>query len=264
MPSSELKASQEEAEDSDDPAEAHLFPDSSEVPPHVLRVVRAARLPMSAGDAAMLVALQRLKGEISAAQGYVDCLEDSLSDLTAAVVERERTKEQHLTLVSIGLGAAAALAAGIVELADRDTPAVPIIGITGGVGSAALGVAALTVKGPRVELEHQDNVLRAIWQGERDGSFSGFIWRLLEHPRDGSKEPKAALRAQWAALLAGVPAEQQLAMERLIMGSGGSYTLEALRMRKLMLDLLETETDLMNQDFQLLMSYVTTHLEQGR
>ncbi len=263
MPSSELKASQDHPADAQQ-AEAppDLGAELREAPPHVRRVLRAARLPLAASNATTLVALQRLKGEISAAQAYVDCLEDSLGDLTAAVMERKRKKEHVLTLVSIGLGAAAALAAGIVELADRDTPAVPIIGISGGVGSAALGGAALMTKGPRVVLKHRDNVLRTIWRGERDGSFSGFIWRLLEMPRDASTEPKAALRAQWVALLAKLPREQQPAMERLLTGSGGPYTLDALRLRKLMLDLLETEIDLMNQDFQVLMSYVAMHMER--
>jgi hypothetical protein len=229
--------------------------------PTLVRVLRAARvsLPMHGdypGLVAVLIHLQLLKSEISAASAYIDCLNHAIEEIQQAVIARRGQDELLLTIASIGVSAMAGVAAGAVDLAGVHANASPAIGIGGGATSAGLGLAALALPSPTIEVSHEVNVVRAVWLGEPTGGLPPFVWRLLELPRPGDVSPLEALKHLWQSMLDAVDPDRRDAMQELLLGRGGSYDLAALDLREVMLDQLETEVELMNQDFQALVEHI--------
>ena len=238
-------------------------------PPEVVRVFIASRLALAAdrdptpGEAVgILTRLVVLKSELSTGGAYIDCLDDSLEALRGELLDRRNQNELYLTLGSIGVGAAAATAQGVIEVSEPDARAAPILGITGGVAAATLGAAALLWPSPTVWLDHETNVLRSIWRGDDSGGLTPFVWRLLLAPRPSSREaPRTALKRRWESMLGSETDGRRRELELLLFGNGGRYDMEALELREAMLDHLETEVDLMNQEFQALAEFVTRHVE---
>src|SRR5690606_8123804 len=118
------------------------------------------------------------------------------------------------------------------------------------------------------ELEHEPNLLASVWTGVGDDrSFSPFVWKSLFLPRVDGPSPAAELRRRWKEMLEKEAGEGQRssgpsALEHLIFGRGGTYSVDALRLRDAMLDHLETEVALMNQDLQdLLEAWTETALK---
>jgi hypothetical protein len=248
------------------PTSAPTAPGAS---PELVRILWAAGISLPqkgdyVGLTGTLIQLQLLKSEISAASGYIDCLGDSLEELQRAVVDRRGQDELFLTIASIGMSAVAGVAAGAVDLAGKNENAAPAIGIGGGAGSAGLGLAALALPSPTITVSHNVNVVRAIWLGEPTGGLPPFVWRLLELPRTAEGSPREALKHQWEGMLVSLAPDRRVAMQELLLGSGGSYDLAALDLREVMLDQLETEVELMNQDFQALVEYIAVHVAQPR
>lgn len=237
-------------------------------PPDVLRVFTASRIalpqnrhPTPEEAVEILARLMVLKSEMSTARAYIDCLEDSFEALRGELLDQRSQNELYLTLGSIGVGAAAATAQGVVEVSEPDTQAVPILGITGGVISATLGAAALLWPSPTVWLDHEVNVLRSVWKGDDSGGLTPFVWRLLLAPRPPSQEtPRAALKRRWQSMLGTETEGEPRELELLLFGNGGQYDIHALELRETMLDHLETEVDLMNQEFQALTEFVTGYV----
>jgi hypothetical protein len=257
-----VRADHVSTEEPDEPLGSQDVPDNA--PADVARLLRAARLPLTTirDRADLFIRLLVLKTQVSAAQAYLDCLGDAIEDhLRREVLEKRDRAELHLTLASVGVGAAAAIAAGVIELYDANTGAAPIVGIAGGAASAALGAWALMLPAPTLRLEHEINVLRAIWYGEPRGGLPPFVWRLLNAPRQGARSPRETLRSQWAGMLAQHDPERRARLKQLLFGKGGRYDLNALQLRETMLDQLETEIDLMNPEFQRMVEFVEARVQ---
>lgn len=236
------------------------------------RVAHAAGLHTSLGwkqesPLLVLARMQLLKSDISAAHAYADCLGDALEELEQHLMSRHSRDETVLTALSIAIGAAGAIAAGAIELADQDSPGEPIVGIAAGATSAGLGASALFLPIPTIELAHEPNLLASVWTGVgNDRSFSPFVWKLLFLPRVEGPSPAAELRRRWKEMFEsaedGKRSSAPSSLEQLIFGRGGTYSVDALRLRDAMLDHLETEVALMNQDLQdLLEAWTETALK---
>lgn len=235
--------------------------------PELVRILRAAGMSLpSQGDyrnlTATLIHLQLLKSEISAASAYIDCLGHAVEEIQRAMVDRRGQDELLLALASIGVSAVAGVAAGAVDLAGGSPSAAPALGIGGGVGAAGLGLAALAVPSPTIEVSHPVNVVRAVWMDEPTGGLPPFVWRLLEMPRMAEASPRDALKQQWQGMLASLDPKRRDAVRDLLLGSGGAYDLATLDLREALLDQLETEVELMNQDFQALVEYIAMRFVQ--
>lgn len=207
----------------------------------------------------MLIRLAAIQSEFLAGVAYVDCLDDSVETLERELVDRRSKNELYLTFGSIGLGAAAATTQGVLEVSDRDSNMAPVVGIAGGVSSAALGIAALLWPAPTVWLNHDINVLRSVWTGSDTGGLPLFVWRLLLIPRPNGESPREALKKRWKVMLNDRSADQGRQLEDLLFGAGGHYDLNALEFRETMLDQLETEIELMNRDLQNMTEFVALH-----
>lgn len=238
-----------------------------EWPPPLLEIARAAGLrsdDIAPGElgARIVLRLLRLKIELSAAEAYMDCLGDSLEDLQREVTDRRDAHELYLTLGSIGLGAAAGIGAGAVELREPDSSLVPVLGIAGGVGAAALGILAFFAPTPKVRLEHRTNVLRSVWRGEPGADLPRFVWALLAAPRPEGASLLEQARTEWKRMLDEEDEARREELTALLFGDGGLYDLHALRVREAMYDLLETDIGLLNQEFRALVAHVEA-LAQG-
>ncbi|MBX3248314.1 MAG: hypothetical protein KF901_14130 [Myxococcales bacterium] len=234
------------------------FEGDAAMDPELARVARAGRmgrvLSEEGREIAALARLSLLRSELAATMAEVDCLGDQLEDLQDELVERARTSERRFTIASIVIGAISGLGAGIIELADDNHRAAPVVAIVGGVASAVLGVVAAVRPAPRVSITHQRNLLRALWR-EEEHALPTSVGQLLVTPRVGAeRSAREQIRGRWRELIeAQAPAERErAALEALLFGDGGDYDVEQLRLREAMLEELETEVDLMNLDLELL------------
>lgn len=223
--------------------------------PEVARVARAGRLFAADSETHRLLKIQGLKNEVSSALSEIACLDDALEGLQGEVESHARKKELQLTLASLGVGLAASVAAGVVDLTASESSAAPIVAISGGVLAAGLGAVALAYPTPTVELEHERNVLGDVWSGDRRRTLSPFVWRLLESPRGGGSTPREQLRTRFREVLEATEpeADERALLEALLFGRGGVYGAETLRIREVLLEQVEAEVALMDQDLAMLL-----------
>lgn len=234
----------------------------AELAPEIRRVARAAGITHfdAAHRAANFERLVLLLSEVNAAASEVDCLADHVEDLEGELRDRERTFELALTLGSIAWGAVASVIAGVIDLELDDGAASAWVQIGGGVGAALLGTLAFFPPSEVIDLEHDRNVIRAIQRGSADTTLPGFVLRLMEEPRSVGPTPRELLLARWAEAIESADGE---ATSELLLGAGGAYDIGALRVRELMLELLETEIQLESQDLELLLRHLAAS-DDGR
>lgn len=224
--------------------------------PEIRRVVVAARLDAStlADRTARLERFLLLQAELDAAVSEVGCLDDQLEDLQAELEQRQGEFELTLTLSSIVVGALAGIVGGVLDYVEVDARIPATVAIAGGVGSAVLGVFALLPPEHSIELVHERNVLRAVWNEERarDATLPRFVAALLDAPEEDGESPSDSLRARWAEVTE--PLGEQGGA--LLLGDGGSYDLAALQVRELVLELLELSIRLQQQDLETLLRHL--------
>lgn len=233
---------------------------STDLPDEVRRVAVAARFDdeQLADRTQVLERVLLLQSEVDAVSAEISCVDDQLEALHDTLEERERRFELSFTVSSIALGAIAAVAAGILELATEDSAAPEIVGIIGGAGSAALGLAAFLPPNETVELVHDRNLLRAIREAaeDADGTFPRFITRLVHAPRADGASPLDRIQAGWEETFQGVEPDTA----EIFFSDGGPYDLSMLSLRERAIEKLEVEIDLVRQDIELLLR----HLYQPR
>lgn len=243
-----------------EPPELELPPDMD---PDVRRVAEAARLDSETlhRPARRLERIMLLQAEIDAAASEISCLDDQLEALEDELESRQSNYELTLTLASIAVGAVSTIVASAVDLTGSDSIASPLIQLGGGVVSGVLGGLALFPLNEAFELEHERNVLRAVWDPESgaEGTLSRFVVELLRAPRKNGISPKDELRAELTEL-ASLLGEDG---EALLLGDGGRYDLQAIQARELALELLETQISLQRQDLELLLRYFVFAEEQA-
>ena len=103
----------------------------------------------------------------------------------------------------------------------------------------------------RGELNHDRNLLRDIWTGE-NSTFVPAVWsflntRLTDEPAQRTLRETLILRWQEEGRLGPPGSETERHRIDLFFGKGGRYTIDELRARAAMLDLLETDISLMHQ-----------------
>lgn len=245
------------------------LPDGSEgaelegTPADIRRIARAAGLHGFEPEhrAANFERLVLLVSEVNAAASEIDCLADHVEDLEGELRSREQSYELGMTLGSIAWGALASVVAGIVSLESRDDLLTASIEIGGGVGSALLGALAFFPPSETITLDHSRNVLRAIQRGAEDATLPGFVVRLMDEPHEDLPGDRPGENVSRRSLLLGawreaLDASGGEAMGTLLFGDGGLYDIDALRVRELLLELLETEVQLESQDLEVLFRYV--------
>jgi hypothetical protein len=148
-----------------------------------------------------------------------------------------------LTVISgaIGVGASSI---GVLNTANVAT-------VIGGASELIFGSAALIDTTGTEELHHERNLLRDIWTGE-NSAFVPTVWSFLnarsaEEPAEPTLRESLIGRWREEGRLGPPGSETEQHRIDLFFGNGGRYTIDELRARAAMLDLLETEISLMHQ-----------------
>ena len=147
-------------------------------------------------------------------------------------------------------GGLAGIAVGGLTIADQ-TVSSGIAGILGGVNSTACGSAAL-FQTTQYNFKHPRNLLREIWDlPSNPAIFPEVMWRFLNRPLE--EDPKSSLRtviiARWRrdGRLGTPGSKLEETRTALLFGDGGDYSLEDLRVRAQMLNMVQAEVSLVSQ-----------------
>ena len=119
--------------------------------------------------------------EISAIASEFDCEEERINQIVSYVKNLESTTESRLTMSAIIVGAAGAVAEGVLAAKKDKSDAADIIGLAGGITEATLGVLMLVNK-RKIEFHHERNSLREIKEGKKiSGTFPASVWYYLNY-----------------------------------------------------------------------------------
>jgi len=148
-----------------------------------------------------------------------------------------------LTVISgaIGVGASSI---GVLNTANVAT-------VIGGASELIFGSAALIDTTGTEELHHERNLLKDIWTGE-NSAFVPAVWsflntRLTDEPAQPTLRETLIMRWREEGRLGPPGSEDERHRIDLFFGKGGRYTIDELRARAAMLDLLEIDISLMHQ-----------------
>ena len=170
--------------------------------------------------------------------------------LQKALDERERTYtvlgllgSGVFTIISGGIGIGAN-SIGVFNSANIAT-------VIGGASELIFGTAALVDTTARGDLHHERNLLRDIWTGENN-NFAPAIWsflnrRPLEEPAQRTFRENLISQWQEEGWLGAAGSDVHQHRIDLFFGKGGRYTVDELRDRAAMLDLLANDISLMHQ-----------------
>jgi hypothetical protein len=147
------------------------------------------------------------------------------------------------TIVSGGIGIGAN-SIGVFNTANIAT-------VLGGASELIFGTAALADTTAKDDFHHERNLLRDIWTGENN-TFAPTIWSFLNRrPLEETTQRtfREHLIMQWEEEGRLGPPGSETYQHRidLFFGKGGRYTVEELRDRAAMLDLLANDISLMHQ-----------------
>jgi hypothetical protein len=205
-----------------------------------------------------IMRLSTLEIQLSALLFEADCVGDQMEAVLVDLDQRYRRQEIGITIASVLVGAAAGIGAGAWDLAGGQTGPV-VFGISGGVASAALAIAAFAPRRDRVVFVHERNLLAPILAGEDpDHLYPSFVFYLLTHAREkGEPTPRDEILEAWRSILAAeLEGERRTTAEAVLYGRGGVYDGDLVHVREQMFDVLESHLNAIERDLELLYGFV--------
>jgi hypothetical protein len=192
--------------------------------------------------------------DIASTVAHIECEEGRASEIAANLRDAETEQTRRLTAFSLMLSATGAVAAGVLDLTDKDMTASSVVGIAGGVAGGALGFATLAVH-RRADFRHDRNILGEIWYGDRHPDFPETVWTYLTRPQYGTtpgRSTRESLTSKWKASgrLGKDPANPSADRIALYFSAGGTYDADELEDRAEMLVEVRDVIDLMNHDLR--------------
>lgn len=265
-------------------AEPALLSELEVVPAEVRRVARAAglerdlvtllraqatapgerSLDLLAVRLEVVTRISALEIELDSLLFEADCTGDQMEAVLLELDRRTRKQQITLTIASTAVGALAGIGAGLWDLRGTESRGPAILGIGGGVTSAALGFAALAPKRGRVVFAHERNLFLPIVHGEDpERLYPPFVFRLLTSPRTaGAPTPREQLLVDWQHIIdeSIPPADRPLA-QAVLYGAGGIYDGALVDVRERMYDALESQLNAIDRDFELLYRFTSRLLD---
>lgn len=255
--------------------EPALLAELAQVPPDVRRTAQAAGLepllaallrakatgqdPRSIDQVAMrlqvVLRISSLEIELAALLFEADCTGDQME---AALTELDRQagkQELALTIASIAVGALAGLGAGLWDVQGGDSKGPAVVGIAGGVATAALGGAAFIPRRGRVVYAHGRNLFGPVHAGQDpDRLYPTFVFRMLmSAPAPGQPTPRDELLGEWQRIVdAAIPAKRRALAREILQGAGGVYDEALIDVRERMYDALESQLNAFDRDLEAL------------
>ena len=189
--------------------------------------------------------------EVSSAVVESDC-EEGRATLLAEHLQKVRDERTgvYTVIALIGSGAATIISGGIALAAAGVSTAANIATVVGGSFELTFGLMAEggTDTG---KFHHQHNLLKDIWTGKNTG-FPTPVWNFMNTPvmDDPSQQTlRELLIIRWReeGRLGETGSEMEERRIQLFFEDGGTYSVDELRARAAMLDLLKTDISLMHQ-----------------
>jgi hypothetical protein len=189
--------------------------------------------------------------EVASTLAYIDCAGERTDHLRDRLQRHETKRIENLTLASIIVGAGTVITSGALALGSA-TNAGNIAAIIGGTAEGGLGIYAVQNR-EIVDAKPQRNMLAEIWNGPSNTSaFPPVVWRYLNSPMDpgGTLTIRDTLKNEWGTeeQLGKPGGETEKRRMAQILGEEGTYTLDDLRAREGMEDLVEARISMFNQN----------------
>ncbi|GAB3748939.1 hypothetical protein GCM10028817_08250 [Spirosoma pomorum] len=185
--------------------------------------------------------------EISSLAAELDCEGERADQLAEYLDQRDDRRVRRLTILSIVVGAVTTVVSTLIQ---ADTPD-KVIGIGGGVASAALGGLAAFSSQQTVSYQHPRNLLTDVWRQRKASSvYPPFVWYVLNEPafsNSGQRSISANIRQRWLEYVLPQPSPEQ---EKLFFGTGGAYQADDLHTRANMLNQLQSSVRSIDQNLQ--------------
>lgn len=185
------------------------------------------------------------------------CEADRTTRVAVSLEVRRTRSTNGLTLMAVASGAITGAVAGLLTILDERTQG-DAVALAGTVVQIGFGAAAL-IQSFETPLEHRRNLLREVWVGPEETTlFPWTVWQYLSRPGHGGAGA-ASLRelmiSRWRTpgMLEQPGTLAAEHREGLLLGDGGNYTVEDLRARVAMMELLASDVQLMHQDLNLLL-----------
>jgi hypothetical protein len=158
---------------------------------------------------------------------------------------------ENLTLASIIVGAGTVVTAGALALGTA-TNAGNIAAIIGGTAEGGLSIYAVQDR-EIIDAQPQRNMLAEIWNGPSNTSvFPPVVWRYLNSPMSpgSSLTIRDTLKSEWGTeeQLGKPGGETEKRRIAQILGEEGTYSLDDLRAREGMEDLVQARISMFNQN----------------
>jgi hypothetical protein len=187
----------------------------------------------------------------------IHCEEWRAREVASWLHDAELKQVRKLTAASLVLSAAAAIAAGVLALTDKDNVPAAVVGISGGVLAGTLGFTTLSVHGT-MHFFHPRNLLGQVWRGGAHPDFPDTVWAYLTRPELAARHttPREDALTMWkeSGRLGDDPMHPAPEAVALFFGEGGTYDANGLFARAGMLGELAQIVDLMSHDLQNLAS----------
>jgi hypothetical protein len=199
---------------------------------------------------------------IKSVAAEADCEEERADDVADRLQDSQELQSTQFTVLSLlGSGLGGALSGGLSLGAQAIWSA--IAGIIAGVTEATFGTMALS-NSLTHKFRHERNILKEIWDGPKQSKlFPRSVWQFLNRPlpEDVShRSLRETLIARWRhdGRLGENSVEEQHRIE-LFFGVGGLYTASELRDRAAMLDMVESDVNLMSHDLEHFLDELLSH-----
>lgn len=194
------------------------------------------------------------QSEISSVSAELDCEGERLDQIAKYVDDKNSFKMNKLTVGSIVLGTASAIAGVLIKNNKWNN------GVTIGAGAlgAGLGFAMLNPKGVKVELIHQRNLLRSVWENKNiNHSFPPFIWYMMNEKHFSNSGDYSLIhnvRKRWINYQFGK--DEKSAEKSVIFSNGGTYLADDLHARAQMINQMQAVIRSLNQNLDFLIREV--------
>lgn len=213
------------------------------------------------GSARRLILRQRLNEElalvrleITSTSAEMDCEEERADQIADHLLDAASARVKRLTLLSILLGALGAALTNGLALAKVDQRVYRSLAIVFGLAVAAIGLSALRAGQYRVDYPHARNPLAELYhRPDQSEIFPPAVWNYLNRPDPRNGRPdslREALIDRWlrSGELGAKDEEEKQRILGLLLGPGGAYQPDELRIRANLFDQLESYINLMKHD----------------